>query len=383
MKIRFEGASARAGVSMVELIVALTVFGVLIAASLGFMSSQYRAFQGGVDRMSSLQTGRFALQALEEDMRTLGTNVPGGQPTVAVAGTSVVAFMSDYVTNIANDPFGVFYNPDAPTGEVSAPTGPVSIPNTAMQFPDTTYFSGGVISPAEMLIFYFSLDATTTRSDDYVLYRKVNAATPEIVARNLLAPSGLPFFRYMKAGPIRMDSIADNLLPKEHTVKVHKSKADSGQASLVDSIRGIRVSLRATNGLTGANERIVELTRIIPLVNSENSVLKACGSVPLLGSALAASLGTTPSGEPAVNLAWTRATDEAMGELDVIRYVIWRRELPAGFTDPYLSIPAGQVNYTYQDAAVERLATYQYGLAAQDCTPSLSTRTNSLTVTIP
>jgi hypothetical protein len=383
MKIRFDRVLGRAGVSIVELLVALTVFGVLIAASLGFMSSQYRAFQGGVDRMSSLQTARFALQALEEDIRTLGTNVPAGQPTVAVAGTNVVAFMADYVTNVTNDPFGVFYNPEAPTGQVSAPTSPVSIPNTSMQFPDTTYYAGGMISPAELLIFYVQLDGSTTRTDDYVLYRKVNSGTAEVVARNLLAPVGLPFFRYMKEGPVRMDSIADNLLPKEHTIKIHKSKADTGQASLVDSIRGVRVSLRATNGLSGDNERIVELTRIIPLVNAENAVLKACGSTPLLGSAIAATLGATPTGEPAVNLAWTRATDEAMGEQDVIRYVIWRRELPAGFADPYLSIPAGQVNYTYQDAAVERGATYQYGLAAQDCTPALSTRVNSPNVVIP
>jgi hypothetical protein len=373
----------RAGVSIAEQLVALTVFGGLIAASLGFMSSQYRAFQGGVDRMSSLQTGRFALQALEEDIRTLGTNVPAGQPTVGVAGTDVLAFMADNVTNISNDPFGVFYNPDAPTGQVSAPSSAVTIPNTSMQFPDTTYYGGGVISPAELLIFYFQLDASTTRADDYALYRKVNGGTAELIARNLLAPVGKPFFRYMKEGPIRVDSIADNLLPKEHTIKIHMSKADTGQASLVDSIRGVRVSLRATNGLTGASERIIELTRIIPLVNSENAVLKACGSAPIPGSGITALLGATPTGEPAVNLSWTRATDESMGEQDVIRYVIWRRELPAGFAEPYLSIPAGRVSYTYQDAAVQRTRTYQYALAAQDCTPSLSPRVNSLTVLIP
>ena len=75
------------------------------------MSSQYRAFQGGVDRMSSLHTGRFALQALEEDIRTLGTNVPAGQPAVGVAGTNVVAFMADNVTNISSDPFGRLLQP--------------------------------------------------------------------------------------------------------------------------------------------------------------------------------------------------------------------------------------------------------------------------------
>jgi hypothetical protein len=67
-----------------------------------------------------------------------------------------------------------------------------------------------------------------------------------------------------------------------------------------------------------------------------------------------------------------------------MRYVIWRRGPgSATWDEPFLSIPAGLPNYTYQDDTVENDSTYTYGLAAQDCTPSLSPVTASAAVTIP
>lgn len=56
--------------------------------------------------MPGLQTARFALEVLEADLTTAGTNVPAGQPSLALAGTNVIAFSADYVTNVAKNPFG-------------------------------------------------------------------------------------------------------------------------------------------------------------------------------------------------------------------------------------------------------------------------------------
>ena len=130
-----------------------------------------------------------------------------------------------------------------------------------------------------MLIFYFQLDASTPRGDDYALYRKVNAGTAELVARNLLAPVGRPFFRYMKEGPIRMDSIAGQPPPPgAHDQNPQVQGGYGARRPWWTRSAVCAVSLRATNGQTGANERIVELTRMIPLVNSENAVLTACAA---------------------------------------------------------------------------------------------------------
>ena len=85
-----------------------------------------------------------------------------------------------------------------------------------------------------------------------------------------------------------------------------------------------------------------------------------------------------------MDLTWGTLTDEQGGENDVVRYVIWRRDSPTGdWGEPYLSIPAGESNYFYQDAALGPGVTYQYGMSAQDCTPTLSNMSPSATVTIP
>ncbi len=147
-------------------------------------------------------------------------------------------------------------------------------------------------------------------------------------------------------------------------------------------MRAVRVRFAATNGLTGEEEERAELERLIALPNAGFGELVTCGSSPLLGTGLLASAVTLPSGERAVDLAWSAAIDETGGEEDVVGYVIWRRE--AGFSDwgePYRSIPAGTAPYSYQDAAVAVGTTYEYALAAQDCTPKLSSLAVSATVT--
>ncbi|HKV70004.1 MAG TPA: hypothetical protein VJN62_02095, partial [Gemmatimonadales bacterium] len=112
---------------------------------------------------------------------------------------------------------------------------------------------------------------------------------------------------------------------------------------------------------------------------------KTCGSPPLLGVSLSAGAITQADGTPAINLTWSPSTDETGGEKDVVRYVLWRRT--GGVTDwgtPYVAIPAGSASYSYVDAGVTSGQNYQYQLAAQDCTPSLSTSpATSSVVTIP
>jgi len=166
-------------------------------------------------------------------------------------------------------------------------------------------------------------------------------------------------------------------------VAIHGSPADTGSAAQIDSIRAIRFNLKATNGKDGTDERTAQLTRLVLLPNVGFGTLETCGSRPILGTSISADV-VTVDGAPAVDLSWGRSTDEAGGEADVVRYVLYRRE--AGFSDwgePYLSIPAGETTYTYQDADVEPGTTYEYSVAAQDCTPTLSSRSSAVSATIP
>ena len=376
--------------TLIELMVSLTIFAVVISTSVAFMARQNTAFQDSIKRLVALRNLRYAATTMSQDLETLGTNVPDGQPALYYADEDAVAFSADYVTNIANDPFAVFYDPDAPSGQVQAPGSGFSIPNSGVAFPDTVYESvPGVRSPAEVLIFFVAADTSTARPDDFILFRQVNANDPEPVARNLLRQGTNPFFSYLRladdgTGAMALVEMADSLIPIHHTAAVHLSAADTGRSATADSVRAVQLRFRATNGLTGDDEDQVELTRLVPLPNAGFGMLSTCGSQPLLGVGLNASVVILGTGEPAVNLSWAPAVDEAGGEADVVRYVIWRRVAGSGgWGDPYLAIPAGAPSYSYQYAAVSPGTGYEYALAAQDCTPTLSNQTSSPVVVIP
>ncbi len=387
----FRGSRATRGMTIIEMLIAMVVFGVVITAALSVMQSQGRGFRIGTDRMNVLQNMRFAINMIESDLRTIGANVPDQQPVLVYAGKEVLAFNADYATNIANDPFAVYYDPDATAAQVTAmrQSQARAIERTSFVYPLTSYMAGPQNSPAELLTFFFTPDSSTPRTDDWALFRKVNAGSPELIARNLLQTSGRPFFEYFRivqptGQPTRIQQISSAALPWWHAAAEQGAVDDTAMSARIDSIRGVRVNFTATNGFSGDRERTRAVSRLVRLPNMGMASKKTCGGEPILGTALGAAAGTLPGGVPVVNLSWNRAVDEGGGEGDVVRYVLWRR--PGGTADwgaPHLSVPAGQTNYTYQDQQVVSGSTYEYALAAQDCTPSLSPLATSATIAIP
>jgi hypothetical protein len=106
----------------------------------------------------------------------------------------------------------------------------------------------------------------------------------------------------------------------------------------------------------------------------------SCGAAPILGSGLIANWfidGSVSPPDTVMSLTWSQAVDEVGGELDVRAYVIWRRDVgnPV-WPDPIATVAAGPAAPSYVDVTAIPGGGgpgYQYGLAAQDCTPSLST----------
>lgn len=387
MSARVMRHTDRRGMTLVELLVALTIFGVVISVALSFMAQQNTAFQMSLERMSALRNARYAVTTLAQDLETLGTNVPGNQPSFVYGDDDVVVFSADYVTAVTGDPFAVFHDPDAPTSQVRAPATSFTVPTTAVTVADTAYEIGtGVASPAEMLTFFFAADSITDRDDDFVLYRQVNAGDPEVVARHLLRDGTIPFFEFEReiGGTSALDTVPSSALPIHHSEPLHLAPADTGASALADSVRMVRVTLVATNGLAGEHERSVRIERSIAFPNSGRGVLSTCGSAPIFGDSLVAATTTLAGGETAVDLSWGPAIDEAGGEEDVVRYVLWRRM--AGSPDwgaPFVAVPAGATSYSYQDATVESGTMVEFAVAAQDCTPTLSSLHSSGWVTIP
>jgi prepilin-type N-terminal cleavage/methylation domain-containing protein len=387
--------SSERGMSLLEMLIAMLVFSIVLGGALSSFRAQSRGFSRGASEMTIIQNLRYAANMMETDLRTAGAGVPDVQPYLLYAGPDVVAYNANYTTNVANDVFAVYYDPDAPTGSVSALTVTQRdvILGTTFWYPDTSYTAGPigntVNSPAETITFYFAPDETTSRDNDYVLYRRVNLLAPEVVSRNLLKTAGKPFLQYYQvtssvSGATAIVPVADDVLPLIHSSPIHLSPSDTGTAAVVDSVRAVRVNITATSGVVGAGEQLRTITRLIRLPNAGLASRRTCGDGPLLGTALSATSGWAGPGEPVVTLSWNPATDEVGGERDVVRYVIWRRSAASPeWGDPFLSIPSGSAQYTYVDGAVASGETLMYALAAQDCTPSLSKIVEAGPVAVP
>lgn len=377
------------GVTLLELIVGLVIMGFLVTSVLSFVRQQEMAFGFGTGRMSALQTYRFAADILERNVRTAGTGTVQGQPFLVYADGSTIAFNADYASNDPQDVFAVYRDLNAPDAEVGSLTRArkYTLPQTSFAYPDSTYRDGGASSPAETIIFYFAPDNTTQRTDDFVLYRRVNDLAPEVVARNLLRDGDVPFFRYQEViasdtAPPQARWVQASTLPLRHSAPIHMSPADTGAVARIDRIRAVQVAFRATDGRRGDTSQEAALRRLIRMPNAGQTRIQTCGDAPQFNSTIHAA--QVPS-ENRIEVSWNRAVDEASGERDVIRYAIFRRIGGTGaWGEPYFSIPAGKTNYIYADPAVDAGTSYQYAVAAQDCTPSLSAlRTSPLVTVLP
>jgi prepilin-type N-terminal cleavage/methylation domain-containing protein len=372
----------RRGMTLVELMAAVLIAGIVLSLGLAFFNTQARALRAGTGQFVLTQNYRMALSTLAREVRTAGTHTVAGQPFLVYAGPDAVAFNADYVSRDRNELFSASVDTAAPPGETEALTKPgrIAIPTSAFSYPDTSYLQGGINSGAETMVFYFALDTTTTRTDDYALFRKVNGGAPAVVARNLLRTPGRPFFEYLYL--MDHDSTAATVelwsnVVLTHSAPVHGrpdgARPDTGAAALIDRIRGVRVNVTATDGTTGAAERRRSVTRTVLLANAGVTRLESCGEVPTFGGGFGTAPSPAGAATPTVTLSWGPAVDESAGEKDVLRYIVWKRVTGSGdWGPPFMSIPAGLAAYSYVDDQVQHGQTYDYAIAAQDCTPSQS-----------
>src|SRR5208282_4358501 len=96
-----------------------------------------------------------------------------------------------------------YYDPSVPESLAVAltPGHAIVYPYSIVTYPDSLYLqSTGVISNAETISYWVTLDSTTPRPDDYLLLRRVNNAPATVVARGLVFPGGMPAFRYFIPG---------------------------------------------------------------------------------------------------------------------------------------------------------------------------------------
>jgi prepilin-type N-terminal cleavage/methylation domain-containing protein len=386
-----------AGFTLVEMLVTMVMLSMVMGATISLLRSQTRTFQISGQKMELSQNMRYAVGTIDRALRTAGAGVANQQPMFVYGGNDVVAFNSNF-THVNQDRCAVNINPDAPVGsfEILPLASAYTFPNTAFTYPSMTYTSTTCL--AETIVFYFRPDSSTGEPNDFVLMEKVNAMPAELVAKNLFAYPGRPFFQYFvhpvslivppaaRDSLVRADAAGSGIaLPIRHSVAIHGSPADSAldpsNSYLADSVKAVRINIRVSNGLTGADQRLRDISTVVGLPNNGLVQLKDCGTAPLLNGVLTVTPNVAGA-PPSVTLQWPASFDEGAGETDINQYNIYRRLLaqPA-FGSTLLTIPAGQPPpYVFVDNGVSTGVDYVYGVGAQDCTPSESARLVSPTV---
>ncbi len=370
-----------------ELLVAMILMMVIMTVAVQTFrrSSTLLASQAG--SLEAQQNARFAITNLDRDLRVAGIGTADDQPMIVQASNTAITFNVDLVSRDSSDVSAVYIDPRADSNTTSAMrTGTkITLPGSSTLYPDSTYYrADGLLSPAETISYYLVKDSTTSVSNEYILWRRVNAAPPRIVARGIQFNPTDTVFQYYRAhdtGAVSL--IPQSSLPLYHPVAAHGSPADTGSFALIDSIRSVRVKFTAVyhDPLRGDVLRPIQAT--IRLLNAGLINRTTCGEPPL-GVAVTTATSGPGASSPFVKLSWSASLDDGAAENDVDRYAIYRRpDTAATFIQPYASVPAGAASYNYIDSDVRAGDRWIYGVAAQDCTPSSSPVYTTGIVTVP
>lgn len=374
------------GFTLIELLIAMTMTLVVTGAAYALFRSQSRAFAANSDRYDLIQNARSAIEGTERVIRTMGAGSPNNQPVLVYGAGTVLAFNTDYIErDTTGMRWAAYYNPDTPPTDAVAwlQSNATVIPNSSPNYtyPPATYRLGnGALSPAETYILYFASDASTARSDDYILYQRVNNGIPEIIARNILVhPSGRPFFEFLMQRQLGTGDtlvvVPSGLIPlARRALVVGLSTADTANYVRPDSVRAIRLSFRLTNGRSGVDERLRDLSTTIALPNNGIPLPTVCGRAPLEPASLTA-VDTVP-GSGRLWFTWAASVDQDAGEQDVTQYILYRRAVSATtWSDPLVVVraEAATTSYTMEISDNTPGTAYTFGILAQDCTPAQST----------
>lgn len=366
----------------------------LMLAILGMSTQLFRKQSNAVSTQAGVldaqQNSRFALSELERELRVAGVGVADAQPILVQAGAMAITFNADLVSPDTGDLGAVYINPDADSAGVDLlrTNEKITLPGTTKLYPDTNYMqNSGVPSNAETISFWLSHDSSSTRANEYILFRRVNARPPKVVARGILYDASDPIFTYLKADTAGvLSTVSSALLPIIHTAPIHSAPTDTGKSALSDSIRQVRVQFTSVfhDPRTGADTKR-RLTSTIYLKNAGLIRHATCGQAPLGVAPTAVVTAASPSvPQTYVTISWSPSVDDGHGEKDVERYAIYRRlSTSATFDEPFGSVVGGSSSYSFRDTDLVTGQTWIYGITAQDCSPLSSPMGETSPVVIP
>jgi prepilin-type N-terminal cleavage/methylation domain-containing protein len=390
------GASRpRAGFTLIEMMLAVTISLLVFAAAVPFFRNQTRAIESHAGRLDAQLNARYALGAVDRDLRAAGVGIVDEQPMLVYAAARALTFNSDLVATDSADAGAVSFDPDASAEEtgVLQPINKITLPLSTDKYPDSLYRQPGLGKPhsrAETISYWASVDSTSGRTDQYVVFRRVNHLAPTVVARGVIVPAGQPIFRYFKTDSLgRPVEIPQTSLPLRHSANIHGAPTDTGKFALIDSVRIVRTRMIGLYRDLRRKKDLLDTAQSgIRIMNAGLMNRKTCGDPPLTGSPnfVAKRVQLNGGDGPYVTrLTWVRSGDEAAGEKDVERYALYRKLAGAtAFTEPFASEVAGSATYSFDDSDVRSGESWQYAISAQDCSLQNATLTvAAATITIP
>ena len=264
-----------------------------------------------------------------------------------------------------------------------AVSGARTLPNSSKTYPTSAYTTpDGTTSPAETIQYYLLADTIGGRTNQYVLYRRLNNGSPTLVTRDLYVPSDSNFFfRYYltnAAGTTTAVASASTPIYWDDSL----SRDDSVSAVQIRAT-GVYYDARARTNVYG------QLYTTVKLRNAFKLLPRSCGAVPAtpgsLGVVIDSAGSIPPQSKLDVRLSWTAVAGDSTAPRDVRQYILYRRLSGATIWTPIGSKPArGALNYQYLDFALPVVAgTYQYGVAARDCSGLSAVRLGTFAVIFP
>ncbi len=376
----------RSGFTIVEVLVSMVILLVVIAVTIQTFtrSSTLLAQQGG--RLEAQQNARFAITSIDRDLRVAGVGVVADKPLLVEAANTAIVFNVDLISRLPGDVGAVYVDTsaDSTATDVFRSVNKLLLPGLSAYYPQSTYVQpGGVPSGAETIAYYLARDTSSSLSNSYILYRRVNATAPSVIARGIIYNSGDTVFQYSTVDTTGKETIIPmSVLPLYHRATIHGSAADTGRYALVDSINLVRVKLNAAYNDPKLGLVTRPLITTIRVMNAGLNQQITCGSPPL-GVTVTDSTSIAGAPTPFVTLMWNASGDDGGGEKDVRTYTIYRRAPAGTFAQPLASVPAGSATYSFTDNNVKSGDQWVYGVTAQDCTPSNSPMAKTGTVVVP
>lgn len=376
----FTQRTTRRGFTLAELLLSITLTIAVFSAAVPFFSLQMRQLQQDLGRSDAQQTARFAQNMVDRELRNIGiattpmnpgAGIPRNQPKVVLAHGFAVTFNSNLVANDTVDMNAVYYDPNVPASLTTAlpATGMVYLPITNRAYPDLVYRDqAGILSSAETVSYWASLDSTSGQPDEYVMFRRVNDGPVAVVARGIRVPAGQVLFSYRRV----MSNGSIQTVPNA-SLPIHWDD----MAQLADSIRTVQLEVRGVfRGYNLQNKATTYERYVKTQTNMANIGLaqrNSCGDIPLNPGVPTATLVTDVFGTTTkVTISFGASGDEASGEKDVERYAVFRRLVGDPWDEPVAVVGKAGGPYTYDDFDIQIGNTYQYGVAAQDCSPANS-----------